>query len=89
MSRRAAWTLIALFAWTVWVWITFMWIIAHQDHPDSFLVVHGVIAAGSIAFGAAAGSIGYRALRSGRPARVPPAQEIPAEMPDREALGSR
>ena len=48
MSRRAAWTLIAACAWTVWVWLTFMWIIGHQDHPMGFKVVHGLIAVGSI-----------------------------------------
>jgi hypothetical protein len=102
MTRRAAWTLIALCVWTVWVWLTFMWIIAHQVHPDSFLVVHGVIAAGSIVFGFAAGSIGYRALRPARSARGPEAPEAGSpppgsganaanagEMADREALRSR
>ena len=87
MSRRASWTLIALFAWTTWVWITFMWIIDHQDHPMGFKVVHGLLAVGSIAFGVAAGWIGYRGLRpvSGsvggpaggpRPDRRPPKSRI-------------
>ena len=31
-------------AWTVWVWVTFMWIIDHQDHPIGFKVVHGLLA---------------------------------------------
>ena len=52
----------------VWVWLTFMWIIGHQDHPMGFKVVHGLIAVGSIAFGLAAGWIGYRGLRPARPA---------------------
>jgi hypothetical protein len=72
MSRRAAWTLIALCAWTLWVWITRVWIIAGQDQSTGFKVVHGFLAAGSIAFGLAAGWIGYRGLR-------------PANSPDREA----
>ena len=83
MSRRAAWTLIALCAWTLWVWITRVWIIAGQDQTMGFKVVHGILAAGSIAFGLAAGWIGYRGLRSARHA----APE--AEMGDREALRTR
>jgi len=79
MSRRAAWTLIACCAWTVWVWVTFMWIIDHQDHPMGFKIVHGLLAVGSIAFGLAAGRIGYRALKS----------RDPGETPDREASGVR
>ena len=83
MSRRAAWTLIALCAWTLWVWITRVWIIAGQDQSMGFKVVHGILAAGSIAFGLAAGWIGYRGLRRGR--RPAP----PAEMRDREVLRTR
>jgi hypothetical protein len=83
MSRRAAWTLIALCAWTLWVWITRVWIIAGQDQSMGFKVVHGILAAGSIAFGIAAGWIGYRGLR--------PARSVTSgtETLDREALGSR
>ena len=83
MSRRAAWTLIAVFVWTTWVWLTFMWIIGHQDHPMGFKVVHGLIAVGSIAFGLVAGWIGYRGLR---PAPTPVSA---GEIGDREAMGSR
>ena len=83
MSRRAAWTLIALCAWTLWVWITRIWIIAGQDQSTGFKVVHAVLAAGSIAFGLAAGWIGYRALRPIR------ATAPDTESPDREALGAR
>ena len=83
MSRRAAWTLIALCAWTLWVWITRVFIIAGQDQSMGFKVVHGILAAGSIAFGLAAGWIGYRGLLAHR--RPAPA----AEMDDREALRTR
>jgi hypothetical protein len=76
MSRRAAWTLIALCAWTLWVWITRVWIIAGQDQSMGFKVVHGILAAGSVAFGLAAGWIGYRGLRP-----VPPS----TDSADREA----
>ena len=89
MSRRAAWTLIAAGAWTLWVWATFMWIIGHQDHPMGFKVVHGIIAVGSIAFGIAAARIGYRALKpagGSSPGRVSAARE---ELADREGLASR
>ena len=44
VSRRAAWTLIALCAWTLWVWITRMWIIAGQDQSMGFKVVHTILA---------------------------------------------
>ena len=64
MSRRAAWTLVALCVWTLWVWLTRMWIIAHQDQTMGFKVVHTILGLGSITFGLAAGWIGYRALQS-------------------------
>jgi hypothetical protein len=64
MSRRAAWTLVALCAWTLWVWITRISIIMGQDESTAFKVVHTILAVGSIAFGLAAGWIGLRRLRS-------------------------
>jgi len=89
MTRRAAWLLIALCAWTLWVWLTFMWIIGHQHHPMSFKVVHGVIAVASMAFGLAAGRIGYRALRPVGPRSDGPLRTDRDEMADREGLASR
>jgi len=89
MSRRAAWTLIALCDWTLWVWLTFMWIIGHQDHPMGFKVVHGIIAIGSIAFGVAAARIGYRALRPGPGLPTSPGSSDRKEFADREGLASR
>jgi hypothetical protein len=83
MTRRAAWTLIALCAWSLWVWITRVWIIASQDQTMGFKVVHGILAAGSIAFGLAAGWIGYRGLRAAR------STAATGELADREVLGSR
>ena len=65
MSRRAAWLLVALCVWTLWVWITRVWIIVGQDQSVGFKVVHTILAVGSIAFGLAAGWIGLRRLRSG------------------------
>ncbi len=64
LNRRAAWLLIALCAWTLYVWITRIWIIAGQDHDAGFVVVHTTLGVISIAFGLAAGRIGWRALRS-------------------------
>ena len=64
-------------AWTVWVWLTFMWIIDHQDHPIGFKVVHGLLALGSIAFGLAVGWIGYKARRSAPAAEIPD-REVPS-----------
>jgi hypothetical protein len=64
MSRRAAWTLIALCIWTLWVWITRLSIIFGQDQSMGFKVVHTILAIGSIAFGLAAGWIGLARLRS-------------------------
>jgi hypothetical protein len=64
MSRRAAWVLIALCAWTLYVWVTRIVIMSGEDHSAGFLVVHTTLALISIAFGLAAGWIGWRALRS-------------------------
>jgi hypothetical protein len=66
MSRRAAWILIALCAWTLYVWISRIVIMAGQDDSTGFKVVHGVLAAISLAFGLAAGWIGLRRLRADR-----------------------
>jgi hypothetical protein len=63
MSRRAAWVLIALCAWTLYVWITRLVIMSGQDESTGFKVVHGILAVVSIAFGLAAGWIGFRRLR--------------------------
>lgn len=64
VSRRVAWFLIALCAWTLYVWITRVVIIAGQDQTTAFKVVHDTLAAISIAFGLGAGYLGYKTLRS-------------------------
>jgi len=64
VSRRVAWFLIALCAWSLYIWITLIVIIGRQDHPISFKIVHDTLAVISIAFGITAGAIGYKALRS-------------------------
>ena len=66
ISPRAAWLLIALCAWTLYVWITRIVIIAGQDNSAGFVVVHVTLAVISIAFGLAAGWIGWKALRGRR-----------------------
>jgi hypothetical protein len=83
MSRRAAWILIALCAWSLWVWITRLSIMAGQDESTGFKVVHGILAVGSIAFGLAAGWIGYRGLRAARRSAAP------VDTSDREAVRAR
>jgi hypothetical protein len=66
LSRRAAWLLIALCGWTLYVWITRLWLMAgDDDNSTGFVVVHSVLALISIAFGLGAGWIGWRALRAG------------------------
>ena len=64
VSRRIAWFLVALCAWTLYVWITRVVIISGQDQSTGFKVVHDVLAVISIAFGLGAGYIGWKALRS-------------------------
>ncbi len=71
MSRRAAWVLIALCAWTLYVWITRIVIMSGQNESAGFKAVHGVLAAISIAFGLAAGWIGVKRLRRREPATAP------------------
>jgi predicted ferric reductase len=64
VSRRTAWFLVALCAWSLYIWITLIVIIGRQDHPLSFKVVHDTLAVISMVFGIGAGYIGVRALRS-------------------------
>jgi hypothetical protein len=66
VSRRTAWFLIALCAWTLYIWITLIVIIGRQDHPIGFKIVHDTLAVISMAFGLGAGYVGLRALRARR-----------------------
>lgn len=63
MSKRAAWVCVAAGAWTLYVWISRVFILAGQDESTGFKVVHFTLAAISVAFGVAVGWIGIRALR--------------------------
>ena len=64
VSRKAAWVLVAAGAWTLYVWISRVVILAGQDESTGFKVVHFALAAVSIAFGVAVAAIGFRALRA-------------------------
>jgi len=66
MTRRAAWVLVGAAAWTFYVWISRVVILAGQDESTAFKVVHFGLAAISIGFGIAVGAIGVRALRGRR-----------------------
>jgi hypothetical protein len=66
-----------------------MWIIAHQDQTMGFKVVHTILGLGSIAFGLAAGWIGYRALRPGTAAAERHLSQHAGEIADREVSPSR
>ena len=66
MTRRQANLLIAACIWTLYVWITRIVIISGQDQSAGFKIVHGVLAAVSIAFGLAIGRMGWRARRAAR-----------------------
>src|SRR5207302_2053870 len=66
LTRRQAWLLVAAAVWTLYVWITRVWVIAHGHHPTGFVVVHVSLAVISCLFALAVGRIGVRALRRAR-----------------------
>lgn len=82
LSRRSAVLLLAAGAWTLYVWVTRLWIMAGQDESTGFKVVHGVLAVVSIAFGLAIGRLGWRALRATRSS----SSSEPAPAPDRTSV---
>ena len=61
--RRWGWVLLASSAWTLYVWITRIFILADQDSTTGFKVVHFILAGISIVFAVAVGTIGARLLR--------------------------
>ena len=84
--------MIALCAWSLWVWITRVSIIMGQDQSTGFKVVHFTLAAGSIAFGLAAGWIGYKGLRARKQDRLRAGTQdgpAPAESGKREVSAPR
>ncbi len=69
ISRRAAWYLVALAVWNLYVWVTFVRNVYPDHHLDGFFLVHVVVGAVSVALAAGAGALGVRALRANRSAR--------------------
>ena len=70
MSRRDSIVLRAFAIWTIYVWVTRMWVIAHdhaKGHGLAFKTVHATLAIISCGFAAAALVIVARIRRS-RPA---------------------
>lgn len=69
LSRRSAGFLLAVAAWNVVIWVTFLRnLAADRDRPTSFYVAHGVITAVSLAVAAGIASLGWRGWRAaGRP----------------------
>lgn len=51
-------------AWTVYVWITRILLLARQPASTAFKLVHLALAVVSIAFGLAVGGIGWSSMRS-------------------------
>jgi hypothetical protein len=66
MTKRESRVLLAAAAWTLYVWISRLVIMAGQDESTGFKVVHGVLALVSIAFAVAIARIGLRHRRSSR-----------------------
>jgi hypothetical protein len=64
LSRRAAWLLVAACVWTLYVWITRMWVIAGDSHGFAFKAVHAVLAIVSVGLAIPVGVIGWRALQA-------------------------
>lgn len=60
MTKRQSRILLAAAAWTTYVWVSRLIIMAGQDESVGFKVVHVVLAAVSLAFGVAVGRIGWQ-----------------------------
>ncbi len=71
LSRRASLFLLAVAAWSWFIWPTFaknIWADdrSFDDGPTSFLLVHLVLVTVSLAIGTALGVLGWRGLRASR-----------------------
>jgi hypothetical protein len=64
VTRRQSRILIAAAVWTLYVWISRIVIMSGQHNSFGFNLVHGILAAVSIAFGLAVGKIGWDARRA-------------------------
>ena len=80
MTRRQSRILIAAAVWTLYVWISRIVIMSGQDNSVGFKVVHGILAAVSIAFGLAVGKIGWDARRAPK--------KVEGEAEERESVRS-
>ena len=60
MTKRQSGILMAAAAWTTYVWVSRLVIMAGQDESVGFKVVHAVLAVVSLAFGVAVGRIGWQ-----------------------------
>jgi len=76
VTRRQSRVLLAAAVWTLYVWISRIVIMSGQHNSVGFKVVHGILAAVSIAFGLAVGKIGWDARRSAK-AQAEPASTAP------------
>lgn len=76
LTRRQARILLAAAAWTLYVWISRLVIMAGQDESTGFKVVHGLLAFVSIGFALAIGKLGLSARRAAQPGpAAPPARD--------------
>jgi hypothetical protein len=81
VTRTQARILMASAAWTLYIWVSRIFILAGQnDRSTGFKVVHFVLAAVSIAFALAVGWIGFSARRAPRDV---PSPQGPDRAPDR------
>ena len=68
MTRAQIRVLLAACVWTLYVWVSRVFILAGQNTSTGFKVVHFALAGVSTAFGLAVGWIGLSARRAGRDA---------------------
>ena len=64
LTRRQIRILFAASAWTLYVWISRLVIMAGQDESTGFKVVHAALALVSIGFAVAIGRIGWEARKA-------------------------
>ena len=64
MTRKQANVLLAACAWTAFVWGVAVKNLVINAHSTGFRVVHGILAAVSLGFGAFIGKLGWRARKT-------------------------
>ena len=67
--RRRGWLLLAVAAWSVWVWGTRVWNLVHADesYSTAFVVVHAVLYGSAFLIAGGLATMGVRMLREARP----------------------